>query len=41
MPYQLLNERMLLAKHFCLMSHGHPYFEHPFHLFEAVTCHIG
>ena len=41
MPCQLLNEHLLLPEHFCLMSHCHPDFEHPFHLFEAVTCHIG
>ena len=41
MPCQLLNEHLLLPEHFCSMSHCHPDFKHPFHLFEAVTCHIG
>ena len=36
----LLNKRLLLAEHFCSMSHSHPNVEHPFHLFEAITHHI-
>ena len=26
---------------FVAMSHGHPDFKHPSHLFEAITCHNG